>query len=237
MKKLLALLLMVVTIWATETDMDDAKPKRRKVYRGDIETHNPHITTLDLSDDHKLKNIRFLEHFPNLVFLNLSYASLKSVKCLLSLKHLEMLKLDYCVYIEDLETLISLKNLKELSIVSVWNDDNDGDISKYHASIDFISNFKKLIKLDISHNNLISKIEKITHLLHLKKLNVAYTSIQDLHTLENLVSLEELQMNNVHISHIPTAFLHQLPQLKKVTFDKKTRYLPLPDHVKIVTLA
>lgn len=198
MKKLLALLLMIVTVWATETDMNDAKPKRRKVYRGDIETHNPYITTLDFSQDCALKDLTFLAHFSELSVLNLENTSITSIKLLIELPHLKRLNISCCPQIKDLKLLGKLVGLEKLFMYGV----------SYDEKIFNLKHLKTLVhleELDIS-SSFITKIQPLAHLPNLHILNIQWCSgIEDYASLTLFQALTELKIltNDVDEKKIP----------------------------------
>ena len=221
-KLLLALmLLMASTVVAESDDIIEYKDRR-----------NDHVIGLDLSNDESLTNINFVKYFPSLIVLDLSGTFIETVEDIIQLRNLIDLNLQDCYRIGDLEKLSQITTLKKLNISSIMIDMDD---SPNYPSLDFIITLINLKKLDISKNELLENIEPVSCLPKLTWLNLENDPIEDLHTLSNAKSLKKLNIAYVRDSsnHTPTAFLHDLPNLKSLTVDSTIRFFPLPDSVKI----
>ena len=169
-----------------------------------------HITEIHMADI-SYKEIEYLDLFPKLKVLEVSFTGLQKVKNLDLLENLEYLDLNNS-YISKIEGLDNLINLKFLSfhccnISEIEGLDNLQNLEILHLGTNNIKEIKNLdhlrnlTELDLNDNP-ITEIKGLKNLRNLKELWIECTSIKELKGLDNLINIEGLYLCRTEITKI-----------------------------------
>ncbi len=214
------------------------------------QTNIESVTNLNLfeaNDDaqKEIKDITGIEHFNNLINLDMSYNNIKDISLLQNLTKLEYLGLAS----NQIEEITSLQNLTNLNRL-ILNSNNIKDISPLQKLI-------KLTDLQLNNNQIenitpvqslinlwsldlgVNQIEEITslqNLTNLSRLSLSENNIKDISPLQELVKLVNLELNSNQIENITS--LQNLSSLKGLElFSNKIKDItPLKDLNKLTML-
>jgi len=158
-----------------------------------------------------------ISEFKSLTYLNISsYPGTKIVKHLIPLKELKTLFLRVTQNVTDLERLPELKSLQNLSLRSVICFNFDSDEEPHYKSIDFLSEVKGLVELDLGYNDCLHYIKPLTALPQLTQLDLTGSeNIKDWENIKNIKQLEILDVRHIKLSQDTLKELKHLKTLIK----------------------
>ncbi len=169
----------------------------------DIIPHPENITDLGVYDSIFKNSLDGIDAFPNLLYLDLNYTSVKDISALSQFPDLLGLRLADCDDVNDYSPLMTLTNLEELSIQS-----------SQLKSIDFIRQMPNLTSFGIEDTQVssISALESCPGLTQLSLID--NTEIDDYSVISGLTRLTNLDLELNYGGALPSlAGLTQLQQL------------------------
>ena len=160
-----------------------------------------------------ITELKGLDNLTQLQTLYLDGTNITELKGLDNLTQLQSLYLDR-TNITELKGLDNLTQLQSLNLQNTKILDLKG-----------LNNLTQLQSLDLFNTN-ITTLKGLNNLTQLQWLNLESTNILELKGLDNLIKLKEFKINYTNITHLPEAFLSQLPLEKLICWNVPINNIP-----------